>query len=123
MSYLMGQFMRLQREQTAFERLIQEAPAMGLPRADQAGIKALLPARSDTDLRLLLEQALMPARTLLSVPPATATAVRLLSDPRSQRALSEYPLDSPKLLGAARAHGVDERILTEVAEELNREGR
>ncbi|MXG88433.1 hypothetical protein [Nocardioides flavescens] len=122
MSFIMGALLEAQREQAAFERLLSEGPKLGLPRADRAHVGRLLSPVDDSDLERSLHQAREPVRTLLTVSPFEV-AVSELQSSRALEALSEYPLDSPKLLGAAQVHGIDERILTEVAEALQRKRR
>lgn len=120
MSFLMGKLLELQRQQRRFELLVREAPSLSLPSAGLGRIAELLRQTPGDGLSGLLRSPSAP-----EVPNALVevTAKQLLAGASGLQALAAYPLDSPKMLDAAKAHDVDERILREVHEQLDQQQR
>lgn len=89
----MGKLLEVQRQADIYTRLLNPAPGLDIYRPDDGEL----------------------ARWLLSFELRATTPI-LLREPLALEVVKEYPLDSPQMLNAAKAHGVDEQILRAVHE-------
>ena len=120
MSYLIGKLMQFQRQRDIYDRLLNTAPGLDLSRTGTAELARFLQQRTTDPLTALLRADVKPPTTGLQL--VQTLSADLLQEPTAWDALERYPLGSPKMLGAAKAHGLDERLLIEVEQQLD-EGR
>jgi hypothetical protein len=120
MNYLIGKLMRLQAQRDLYDRVLRPAPGLDLARPGSAELARFLEQRTVDPLTELLRSTVAPSSSELAIVRTLGSA--LLRDSPAQAALDRYPLNSPKMLGAAKDHGIDERILIEIQDQLD-EGR
>lgn len=98
---LVRKLIDFQRQRDLYDRLLNVAPGLDLSKPDDGSLS-----------RFLLTQ---PVRRSILVP-----SIEPFREPLVLEAVKEYPLDSPKMLGAAKAHGIPESILQYVFESINK---
>ena len=106
MSRIVGRLIKFQRQRNSYNRILTIAPGLDFAEGDQGELARLKGSVKVTPSNELVQ--------VLTAPFQTESV---------QEALERYPLNSPKMLGAAKAHGIDERILREVRDYLDGEGR
>ena len=119
MSRIVGRLIKFQRQRNSYNRILTIAPGLDFAEGDQGELARFLAERTTDPLLDLLKGSVKvtPSNELVQVLTAPFQTESV------QEALERYPLNSPKMLGAAKAHGIDERILRGVRDYLDGEGR